>query len=193
MIEKQAVVSMEITLFFQNFLLESQMVDSYLFLALSKCLKRLGSKVFLQSRISARALQSNYKAKRGVIKIVKNRIVACCFLWDTPDPELIELGTFWVTQPYRGDKFSISSEIFASTLLLMPKQKTCFVLANRKSVIDLCFKNYFEEVQLENFFQASVPESRTLDHEEYVVESWKFDRLARAKKKGGCRIFIKKF
>ncbi len=153
---------------------------------LSERMKQEMEGTFLVSRIEPDSLRAAYAAGRGVITELAGEIVACGFIWETPDPKVFEPGSLWVIPEDRGH--GDASTIFRLRLRLVPKGKYCFIITHEPRVAHLCLKNGFVEATRATWFNQ-VPNTCTCGPCDRVAEAEKLACPFRAKEKD-CRLFV---
>jgi hypothetical protein len=97
--------------------------------------KLLGCKTFREDRITPESLYGVYKNGRAFIRTsqigANLTITAFGALWDSKDPERLEMGTFWVDPAERTK--GMSFEIF-SNLLNLANGKLCFLITKVEKI-----------------------------------------------------------
>jgi hypothetical protein len=100
--------------------------------------KLIATKTFKRSRISAESLYNIYQANRAFVMVEQSGrekvIVAFGALWDSKNPEWLEMGTMWVDQSMQGK--GVSMKMFLG-LQRLSGNKSIFLITKNDKIVEL--------------------------------------------------------
>lgn len=114
--------------------------------------------VFMGSRIASASLQGAAEAGRAVWheEVPGGAIIGYAGIWDTPDPEWLELGAIWVAEEHR--RKGLGSDLYERRLAILPSGYNICVLTGSEEAAHLALRNGFAEVLTADWF-LTVPSS----------------------------------
>lgn len=105
---------------------------------LEQALRNAG--VFLASRLAAEKFKERHEAGMGSIRFdAGGQVIGCAFLWETGESGLVELGTIWVHDEYRGQ--GLSKRLFADCCdIIRQKELKAFMITCTDAVANLALR-----------------------------------------------------
>lgn len=153
----------------------------------------LDSGKFLIERTTAQLLEHMAQRGRAVVLEEDDQIFGYGAVWDTNEPRVLELGSFWVADEYRGNGHG--REVFEKRLLLIPPKCKVVSITSSPQAAQLALQHGFRESTRDNWY-TEIP---------YVVNCGPCDRIAVEERLrcpfmaqlrqeiGVCRQFVREF